>query len=87
MIAPRRYASPDRSNPTVGPFGIGVGLGLQYYQFVVQNGARVTQGRLPDGRAFIRSTTTVGAGLRGVDYIIDWASSASPRATTAAPSR
>jgi hypothetical protein len=72
VIAPRRYASLDRSNPTVGPFGIGVGLGLQYYLFVVQNGARVTQGRLPDGRAFIRSTTTVGAGLRGVDYMIDW---------------
>jgi hypothetical protein len=72
VIAPRRYASPDRSAPTVGPFGIGVGLGLQYYLFVVQNGARVTKGRLPDGRAFIRSTTPVGAGLGGVDYIIDW---------------
>jgi hypothetical protein len=71
VIAPRRYASPDRSNPTVGPFGIGVGLGGQYYLFVVQNGARVTQGRLPDGRAFIRSTLAQ-AGLHGVVYMIDW---------------
>jgi hypothetical protein len=71
LIAPRRYASPDRSNPTPGPFGIGVGLGPQYYLFVVQDGARVTRGRLPDGRAFIRSTLA-GAAFRGVDYEIDW---------------
>jgi hypothetical protein len=71
VIAPRRYASPDRSNPTVGPFGIGVGLGGQYYLFVVQNGARVTQGRLPDGRAFIRSTLAQ-AGLHDAVYMIDW---------------
>jgi hypothetical protein len=71
VVAPRRYSSPDRSNPTVGPFGIGVGLGGQYYLFVVQNGARVTQGRLPDGRAFLRSTLA-DAGRRDVVYMIDW---------------
>jgi hypothetical protein len=74
LIAPRRYASPDPSNPTRGLFSIGVGLGLQYYLFVVQNGARVTRGRLPDGRAFIRRTQG-GAGLPGAVYEIDWGQS------------
>jgi hypothetical protein len=71
VIAPRQFASPDQSHPTGGPFGIGVDLGPQYYLFVVQNGARVTRGRLPDGRAFVRSASSQ-AGTRIVEYWIDW---------------
>jgi hypothetical protein len=71
VIAPGQFARADSSSPVPGPFAVEVGLGPQYYLFVVQNGARVTRGRLPDGRVFIRSTLA-GAAFRGVDYEIDW---------------
>ncbi len=71
VIAPGQFASADSSSPVPGPFAVEVGLGPQYYLFVVQNGARVTRGRLPDGRAFIRWTSTQ-AGAHTVNYTIDW---------------
>jgi hypothetical protein len=71
VIAPGQFARADSSSPVPGPFAVEVGLGPQYYLFVVQNGARVTRGRLPDGRAFIRWTSTQ-AGARTVNYTIDW---------------
>ena len=71
VIVPRQLASAHGSNPTGAPFGIAVGLGPEYYLFVVQNGVRVTRGSLPGGRAFIR-WTSAEAGVRLVDYNMDW---------------
>jgi hypothetical protein len=71
-IVPRRFAGPRSSEPPVSaPLLVGVGLSLDSYLFVVQNGARVTRGSLPDGRAFIRWTSAAG-GTRTVGYAIDW---------------
>jgi hypothetical protein len=65
-IVPREFA--DRGS--AGPVLIGASLS-DYYLFVVQNGTRVTRGSLPDGRAFIRFTQTLGP-ARVIDYQIDW---------------
>lgn len=73
-IVPRQFAAAGSS----GPFSIYVGLGPQYYLFVVQNGTRVTRGSLPDGRAFIRYSGPQGA-ARTVVYDIDWGQFCFPR--------
>jgi hypothetical protein len=70
-VAPRELTGPGSANPASGPFFIGVGLSPEYYLFVVQNGTRVTRGRLTDGRAFIRFPVTQGA-ARMIAYEIDW---------------
>jgi hypothetical protein len=86
-VVPRQFASPRSSEPpTSAPFLLWVGLSPDYYLFVVQNGARVTRGTLPGGRAFIRSTSANG-GARSVEYQVDWASPALAGASCAAPTR
>ncbi|HEX6676010.1 MAG TPA: hypothetical protein VF486_13385, partial [Actinomycetes bacterium] len=54
-----------------GPFALGVYLSAGYYLFVIQNGAQVTQGRLPGGQAFVRYTETA-SGSRFAVYDVDW---------------
>jgi hypothetical protein len=65
VVAPRSLGG------QAGPFFLSVGLSLDYYQFVIQNGTEVTPGTLPGGRAFIRFDNTT-PGARDVAYQIDW---------------
>ncbi|HWC40901.1 MAG TPA: hypothetical protein VHK02_02830 [Actinomycetota bacterium] len=73
-IAPSRL-NPTGSRPSTvaapGPMFISLGLSLDYYQFVIQNGTQVTPGSLGGGRAFVRWTGTV-SGTHVIAYEIDW---------------
>ncbi|HYY81031.1 MAG TPA: hypothetical protein VFD04_17895 [Actinomycetes bacterium] len=72
VVVPRALAGPGGSKPsTAGPFAVTVGLGLDHYRFVIQNGTQVTSGRLAGGRAFIR-WSEVSSGVRYTNYSIDW---------------
>jgi hypothetical protein len=75
VIAPRSL-SPSGSQPSTaggppGPFFVSVGLSIDYYQFVIQNGTQVTPGKLPGGRAYVRFTGTT-ATVHYISYEIDW---------------
>jgi hypothetical protein len=72
VVVPRELAGPGRSKASAAaPLAVTLGLSTDHYRFVIQNGTRVTPGRLAGGRAFIR-WSEVSSGVRQTTYNIDW---------------